>query len=58
MEQVNTMVEWRFALMEPGVQFVMTTGMKMMRLLFVDNWDTQEVCYYQTSNNYMTEVGW
>jgi len=52
------MVEWRFALMEPGVQFVMTPGMKMMRLLFVDNWNTQEVSQYQPSNNYMAEAGW
>lgn len=51
------MVEWRFALMEPGVQFAITTGMKMMRLLFVDNWDTQEVSHHQASNSYVREAG-
>ena len=30
----------------------------MMHLLFVDNWNAQEVSHYQTSNNYMAEAGW
>jgi len=43
--------------MEPGVQFAITTGMKRMLLLFVDNWDTREVSQHQASNSYMREAG-
>ena len=42
-------VEWRFALMESGEQFAMTTGMIMMLPLFVDNLDTRDVSHYNIS---------
>ena len=43
MEQLHSMVVWRFAGMRPGVLYVMDSGLDLMHKWLADNWDTQLV---------------